>query len=190
MPPEFNWIQFLATLGAILTGLFGVYLSYRMNKKILLKKGLEDEQKEIYKKLNEFYGPLGLLRGKSERIYRIFSERFKKEDPEFRTLNHIMLNDGSAFTEDEHALMKQILEIGAKVEDLVVTRSGLIDDPELSSQLSRLLAHTAILKLAYEGHIKGDPTKFDKATFPRDLDKFISKKIEQLKHRLEEIKKM
>jgi hypothetical protein len=161
-----------------------------MNKKILLKKGLEDEQKEIYKKLNEFYGPLSLLRGKSEQIYRIFSERFKKENPDFRTLHYIMSNDESAFTEDEHALLKQILEIGTKVEDLVITKSGLIDDIELRSLLSRLLTHTSILKLAYEGNLKGDSSKFDLATFPRDLDKLITKKVDELKVRLEEIKKV
>jgi len=190
MPQDFNWIQFFATCGVILIGVISAVITYQMGKKTLMKKSLEDEQKEIYKKLNDFYGPLGLLRGKSERIYRIFSKRFKKKDAEFRTLNYIMTQGRTALTENEQALLQQILDIGAKVEDLVVTKSGLIDEPELSNQLARLLAHTSILKLAYEGHLKGDPAEFNDATFPRELDKYIASKVEQLQRRLEEIKKV
>jgi hypothetical protein len=187
---NFNWVQFIATCGTVLIGTLSLWFSYRFNKKTLLKKGLEDEQKEIYKKLNEFYGPLSLLRGKSARIYRVFSERFKKDDPDFKTLNYLMADGRDALTPDEQALLSQILDIGAKIEDLVIVKSGLIDDPELSHYLKRLLSHTTILKLAFDGVLTGDPAKYDQDTFPREIDDHIASKIADLQRRLEEIKKV
>lgn len=187
---DFNWIQFTATLGTILVGMVSLYFSYRMNKKTLLKKGQEDEQREIYKKLNEFYGPLSLLRGKSKRMYEIFSQRFKAENPDFRTLNFLIEKGKRGLFKDERVLLEGIIQVGEKIENLVIEKSGLIDDLELSDQLKRLITHTSILRLAFEGLLTSKPDSYNDNTFPRDLDNRIEEKIVQLKKKLDELKKV
>lgn len=187
---DFNWIQFTATLGTILVGMVSLYFSYRMNKKILLKKGQEDEQKEIYKKLNEFYGPLSLLRGKSKRMYEIFSQRFKVSNPDFRTLNFLIEKGKTELEGDELTLLEGIIKVGEKIENLVIEKSGLIDDQELNEQLKRLITHTSILRLAFDGLLTSKPDSYNDNTFPRHLDENIEAKIVQLKKKLDELKKV
>lgn len=61
----------ISSLPGFIIGLIGIGSSIWINLKLIRQKNREDEKKEIYKKLNEFYGPLIQYRKKSQRLYDI-----------------------------------------------------------------------------------------------------------------------
>lgn len=50
-------LEIIQILGPIIVGLAGLFLGFVYNQRSLKQKQHEDERKEIYKKLNSFYGP-------------------------------------------------------------------------------------------------------------------------------------
>ena len=181
-------IEILSDIGPTLVGLAALVFSFLQVRKTfrssVRQMAIQDERKEIYKKLNGFYGPLLQLRKKSEMLYRIFNQRFNGQH--FRTLNYLL--EKFEFTENERALLHEIINIGKECEVLVHRESGLIDDDTLRNELiPKLTTHILILRLAYEGKLEGNPSDFDKHTFPRGLDETIEKKINSLQERLEEL---
>jgi hypothetical protein len=91
----------VAALIAALVTLSSVYLSYRT----LSIQRLQSERNEIYKKLNDFYGPMRLLLRNSDELYKLFSSKIINRTPshiEFRTLPYIL--EGNSFDKTEKAL--------------------------------------------------------------------------------------
>ena len=86
------------------------------NKNLNSKKE-EEERKEIYKKLNEFYGPLLQLRLKSNALYEKFAASYKSQNQNFKTLVYLL--DGNKFTGNDDALLKEIISIGEQCEKLI-----------------------------------------------------------------------
>jgi hypothetical protein len=166
-----------------------IWLSHRQFRKTLKSRVVEDERKEIYKKLNDFYGPLLQLRKKSEKLYRLFSKRLGKEGENFRTLNHLL--EGKEMTENEKVLLEEIIKIGEKCEDLIHQKSGLIDDRELRNNiLPRLTTHLLIIRIAFEGKLKNHTDEFNDLAFPREVDDLLEEKIQHLQKRLKELNRI
>src|SRR5882672_12497047 len=85
-----------SSVGAVLVVIFAIVFSYFQFKKGLDANKSKEQRDEIYKKLNDFYGPVLQLRKKSSNIYHILSERFKKDKPNFRVLTYLL--EGGVFT--------------------------------------------------------------------------------------------
>lgn len=181
-----NITDWLPSIVAIIAIVFS-YLQFRRSVNSTIKaKAIEDERKEIYAKLNEFYGPLMQLRRQSELLYRKFSGKYKLTDPNFRTVNYLL--DGHKFTDTESEILNEIIRIGKQCEDLIISKSGLIDDNELGLKvIPKYTRHALILRLAKEGKITGNPEDFEDCTFPREFDKLLSNRVESLQKRLEQL---
>lgn len=178
-------LEFLKVVGPIVLGIAGMVLGYVYQRTQLKQAQREDERKEIYQKLNEFYGPVQHYLAKSNELYKRFTA-FRPAG--FRTL--IALLEGQRFEGNDKVLLEQILEIVAKVEELILSRSGLVDDTELRELLARAGTHFRFIGLAYEGLLVGEADRFKGYVYPRELNEKVDKQIEKLKARLNELNTM
>jgi hypothetical protein len=175
-------VEFITTLAPIIVGLVALLVGYHYNKRLLTQKNHEDERKEIYKKLNSFYGPVRQLLGTSYE----FSNLLRASRPEeFRTL--VFLLEGNSFEGNDKVVLQQILEIGKHIERLVRDKSGLVEDKNLYELLWKLSTHIRLIRLASQGKLKGQRERFEEHVFPREIGEKIEKEILRLNTRLTEL---
>lgn len=178
-------LEFFKTIGPIIVGLAGLLVGYYYNKRLLAQKNHEDERKEIYKKLNSFYGPMKQLLGVSFELY----ERLTSSRPKgFRTL--VALLNGEKFQGNDKILLEQILDVEEHMDRLILEQSGLVDDEELQKLLSKVSAHFRLIRLAYKGDLVGQAERFEGNVFPREITGKIEKEIARLKSRLDVLNAM
>jgi hypothetical protein len=180
----------VAALIAALVALSSVYLSYRT----LSIQRLQSERNEIYKKLNDFYGPMRLLLRNSDELYKLFSKKIKRkiQNPiEFRTLPYIL--EGNIMDKTEKALFTRIIEIGKTMEEIIEKNAGLIDDDDLNNEMIELSTHIRIIRMAYRGKLgKGEDIKklFEGKTFPDKITAKVDGRFYKFKDRLNELNKV
>jgi hypothetical protein len=185
---ETDWVTVFSSVGAVLVGIFAIIFSYFQFKKSLDANKSKEQRDEIYKKLNDFYGPLLQLRKKSSAIYKLISGRFKEKDPNFRVLTYLL--EGNSFDGNDNVLVKEIISLGEQSERLIHEKAGLIDDARLrTSVIPRATTHFLILRLAYNKALEGDSHKFHNLTFPRELDELLEKRRKELEEQLRELNK-
>jgi hypothetical protein len=136
----------------------------------------------INKKLNEFYGPIQQLRKTSKDLHDLF-----KNGETFRTLTELL--KGTEYTNNDGALLTEILEIDKQTGILISNKSELIDDEELYKTLTTLNTHYRILDLAYQNKISGEIERFEKFVFPNKIDDLIEARIKELKDQLSALSK-
>lgn len=177
---NFEWIK---AWGPIIVGILSVLAALFANWRLLKSKSREEERNEINKKLSEFYGTFIQLRKKSVMLYRVFVEG---KEEHYRTLPSILRGD--EFSSNDRSLLKEIISINEQLEDLIVKKSGYVEDRELRDLLGKATTHFNIMSLAYNGLINGEIEKFEKYLFPRELDDRIESEIEKLNKRLNDLK--
>ena len=181
-----SWIEYMQIIGPIFIGLVGVLvgvlLAFYNNKMTIENKQRDDERAEIYKKLNEFYGPFEQLRKKSLRLYQLFTVG---KDDSFRTLPALLR--GEIFSENNRKLLEEIIRIDEQLEKLILDKSGLLDQGEIRDLLAKAATHFHIISLAFNGQLHGEPDRFNDYVFPRELDGKISEQINTLKERLKKM---
>lgn len=170
-------------LGPSLVAIIAIWVTYQQWLKGFRHSKSKDERDEIYKRLNEFYGPIMQLRKKSFYIYKIYKEKYVAIDPDFSTLTYLL--SGKTFSGNDDILLKEVIKIGHQCEKLIQKKAGLIDDSKLSSDLlPRAITHYKILNLAYSGHLQGEVEKYKQHTFPTELDEHLERRIAELQGRL------
>lgn len=170
----------ISSLPGFIIGLIGIGSSIWINLKLIRQKNREDEKKEIYKKLNEFYGPLIQYRKKSQKLYDILKSNQAYPIPTLKALL-----DGHEFTGNDKVLLEEIVKIGKECEDLILNKAGLIDDELLRVDLlPKASAHYYILRMAFQGIIKGDIERLEDYVFPQEFDFYVESKIGELQKRL------
>jgi hypothetical protein len=162
-----------------IVGLSALVLSFWFNKQSLKQKNSDDERKEIYKKLNDFYGPFQQLRKKSQLLYDQFAkeekDKHKAHGERFKTL--LFLLEGNKFTGNDENLLTEIITINKQLEDIIINRAGLIDDEELRNKIfPKFITHAFIIRLAKEGTLSGNNENFINLTFPSEIDEKIEAK--------------
>ncbi len=180
-----DWLEYIKTFGPVIIGLAGIIFGYLLNIKTLRKSQIEDERKEIYSKLNEFYGPFQQLNQKNFMLYGLF--RVGK-DENFRTLTALL--EGKKFEGNDKQLLEQIILNDKELEKLIISKSGLVDDGELREILAKATTHFNVISLAYTGNLKHEPLRFSGYVYPRELEGKIEEQIVKLKKRLVEINKI
>jgi hypothetical protein len=181
-----DWSTVFASVGSVFVAIAALVISYLQFNKTLKNSNSKDERDEIYKKLNEFYGPLIQLRKKSYNIYQIYKVEYVKEDPEFSTLTYLL--KGNKFKGNGDVLIREIISIGRQCEKLIQSKAGLIDDHYLTSDLlPKAITHYRILYLAYHGFLKGEQEKYKQYTFPHELDAYLEKRKSELIGRLSKL---
>ncbi|MBU1682925.1 hypothetical protein KJ742_03185 [Patescibacteria group bacterium] len=167
-----------------------------------------ERRKEINSKLNDFYGPIISYLNVVKALYKLF---FSNKPQNFRTLTYL-LDPNQEYQTDkgivkvklsevDKKLLSEIIETERKIEDLILTKSGLIDDDKLTfghmsskavssqtindtSLIATVLSHFRLLRMAYNNEIKGDIEKFKGFVYPRQFDIEIKKKIDDLRNEL------
>lgn len=175
-------LEIVAVIGPIILGIAGMILGYIFQRSQLIQQQREDERREIYKKLNDFYGPALQYLGKSRELYERFTAL---RDPGFRTLTALL--KGETFEGNDKVLLEQIVDITSKLEELILLRSGLVDDEELRNLLAKASAHFTIIRLAYEGNLRGEADRFEDYVYPRELNQKLEEQTVKLKVRLAEL---
>lgn len=157
----------------------------RHNYLLLAEKQREEERQEISKKLNEFYGPCQTLLRESKMLHDAF-----KNGRDFRTLTQLL--KGKEYTGNDCVLLDQVMSVTDRISELIIEKSGLVEDDEeeLQELLSQARAHYSLLRLASEGAISGQTYRFKAFVYPRDLDQAIVRKKRSLEQRLEELRRL
>ena len=177
-------LELIKTTGPIIVGLGAIIASYFFNKKMLRLKKNEDRINLINKKLTEFYGPFQHYRETTTLIYRRFSSG---KDDNFKTVRELL--SGKKFTGNDKILLNEILKLNEKIEDLILSKAGLIEDTKLRSDvLPRFSSHILLLRLICKGKIKGEFDRFEDDIFPQEIDIEIERRINELQTELKEIK--
>lgn len=208
------WAAIIAAVATFFVGLLSLILNYRTHKEQISERKREERRKEIYKKLNEFYGPFQSYLNTSKEFYKIF---VVGKPAGFRTLTYLLdpeqdydfgngKFDKVVLNDTDKQLLEQIFHIGNKLEDLIIEKAGLVDDPELrydfkpdekltdvSLEGNGLLAfaktHFQLIRLAYSGNFKGEVERFKDYVFPKQLPIKIENRIQKLQSELKELKK-
>jgi hypothetical protein len=167
------------SLGAILVGIYN-------NRLNLKAKNKEDRKAEIYKILNDLYGPFGQLRAKSSLLYEKFKTGKKANTgDQFSTLMYLLEHGLEGFSENDKALLAEIIKIGGDCEKLIVEKAGLIDDEALRKDwFPKVERHYLIIRLAYQGVLKGQSDLYQDTTFQYEIDGLIEQRIKALHEEL------
>lgn len=153
---------------------------------MIKQKNNEDEKKEIYKKLNDFFGPFQAIRKKNKLIYDIFVSKYRENNPNFRTLHYFL--DGNELVGNERLLFEEILKNNDVLEKILIEKAGLVDSAELRKHFfPKFLAHCYIIKMAYNKQLIGETQRFKEHTFPKGIDDHIEEEFNNYKQRLVEL---
>jgi hypothetical protein len=173
----------IVTAISVLVAVAAAGLTYISSNRQFEAMQLTARRDEIYKKLNEFYGPFMQLRKKSLFLH----ERFKN-GKDFRTLTQLL--EGVKYDGNDKVILDEILRLGKECEDLIEKKAGLIDEPELRSKhLPNATRHFFIIRNAAAGIISGEVDRFKNDTFPRDIDDIVKSRIDSLQEELKDINK-
>lgn len=189
-----SFFDIVISAGPTIVGVLALVYSYRMNSKLIREseriKELEHENEykqkiqyfdrnEVYKRLNDFYAPLQLLRRTSKELHNIF-----KNGKEFRTLPHL-LKDGK-LDKNSNQILEEIIKVGDECRHIIISNSGLIDNKELrENHLPKLLTHYFLIKQANCGLISNELERFKGYEFPNEIDDILDLKVDDLYRQLE-----
>lgn len=169
--------------GPVLVGMLSLLFAYWTNRRLLNAKTKEEERAEINKKLSEFYGPFTQLSHKNLMLYRLFTSDKK---PHYQTLSELL--NGTKFNGNDKVLLEQIMLINKQLEDLIINKSGYVENPNLRKLLAKAATHFNVMKLAFDGAINGEKDRFIEYLYPRELSDKINEDIDKLNQRLKELK--
>ncbi len=195
------WLAAIPIVVAVIAAIVGVYTVWRnvgMHKLSLAEKSREEERAAIRTKINEFYAPFIQLRAASKYFYdEAFiprrapeeKQKYKGQSGGYRTI--LALADGYRFTGVDATLLRLIVELGKNTADLIYSKIGLVDDPELQQLLAQATTHFRLMEIAEAdgSRVAGLANVIDRFTFPNDLDPKVRDKVTALNARLNELQR-
>ena len=212
-PPTVSWVSVMPSVIAALISFAAIVFNWLTTRKTLeanrqniertlaanketavlniSSKRVEERKAEIYKLLNELYGPFSQYRKQSNLLFEKFKIGKVPNSPSgrFNTLIYLLQNEGPGLLEtNDKILLREIIALGGLCENLIKAKAGLIDDDELREKWFPLAAqHYQIIRLAYEGAIKGEVDRFYDFKFPHQLDALLEERIKALKTELKNL---
>jgi hypothetical protein len=159
--------------------LAGFFMNYKITKKTLNYVTAREISKISLefkiRQLNELYGPLSNLVELNRRL--ALKLREDKSDPE----NWRLLNNLPAVLENprDKAIVNEIIDVDAKIEDLIINKGGFIRSPGPPESFILFLIHYIILKLAIDG--KEIPQVSDFELYPRELNEDVKVACDTIK---------
>jgi hypothetical protein len=189
-PPKAWWESLLAPVISALTALAGAFIggsiAQRSSAATINQKANEVEAKEIRTKLDTFYGPFvqRLEEG------RLLANELRDRQPDkgtFRTLIKLLDPDWlKNASPADRTIVTEIVENGQSLIGLIRDKAGAVD-PALSPYLARAATHFTVLKLAKDGALENDPTRFERYVFPKQLDEVLELEVTRLTGRANEL---
>ncbi len=122
---------------------------------------INSNRQEIYKKMNGFYGPMKILLNECQQLFEAFAYEHKEVD--FTTLHFLLEGKHDQLSKTDHELLKSIIQLGIKMENIIETNSSLIDNQLLFEMLVDLAVHYKTVRMAYFRQI--EPTEKNKDIF-------------------------
>lgn len=148
------------------------------------RERLQQEADRIRRKLDEFYRPFLQLSDTNKALHTALKQN--QPDPgDFRLLRSLLI--GVAFTGNDHALSREIVEIDRELAQMIATKAGHVDDPEIQAALSKAGMHFRVLILAHESKLVGQSEAFDQYVYPRELDEQLRTMSKALEAKLREL---
>lgn len=203
-----SMIAFTGTITVAFISIFNNRKTTNENRRLIVRTDLIEKRKFIELKLNEFYIPLRHNLEQSKTLFKIF---MKDKPDNFRTLTYL-LNPEQEYgvektkvllNQNDKALLEMIIEIGNRIETLIHEKSYLIgDDTEFVNNykpsegyrhvkydegltlISLLISHLVTIRLAFNGKISGQVTKFESYVFPNEINSKVNIKINELEGRV------
>jgi hypothetical protein len=189
-PPKPWWDPLVApaisALSALAGALIGGGIAQRSSAATINQKANEAEVKEIRTKLDTFYGPFvqRLEEG------RLLANELRDRQPDkgtFRTLIKLLDPDWlKNASPADRTIVTEIVENGQSLIGLIRDKAGAVD-PALSPYLARAATHFTVLKLAKDGALENDPTRFERYVFPKQLDEVLELEVTRLTGRANEL---
>lgn len=197
----------VALLGVGVALLLGT-ANYLHSRRTHREGQIKDHKAAIDAALTEFYYPLLGYLNVSQALFKIF---FAGKPKDFRTLTYLIEPDQTYSTPAgqvrvelspvDRQVLREILRVGRKIEDLIVTKCGYIDDRSLLFEyipdpkftdidpevvrgqglLAVAVTHLRLIRLAFRGAIQGQAARYKDFIYPRELNKRIYDKIESLR---------
>jgi len=131
------------------------------------KISLEIKISQLVRQLNELYGPLLLLQEQEKRLASRLREG--KADPEkWRLIDNL---PGLLENRSDKAVIEEIMRINTKIEELLITKAGLIRAPRPPDSFKLFMGHFSVLKLAMEGKERPKVAEFE--YYPRQFDQDV-----------------
>ena len=108
---------------------------------------------QITMQLSELYGPLLLLTAQSEALHAKLCEgKPTPNGKRWRLLDHL----AEVVADDtDRALAEQIIDVNARVEELILTKAGLIQRGDVPESFVSYLGHYRFLRVAFEAAKSG-----------------------------------
>ena len=98
--------------------------------------------------------------------------------------------NGHEFSGNEKILLEQIIKLGEESEKLIQEQSGLIDNTDLRQEiLPRATTHFLLIRLAYDGKLRGESEYYRDLTYPRELIDRLEERKQQLENDLDKLNK-
>ena len=198
-----------AFISAIVTLTVGV-MTWQHNRRVLREVRLSEQRKMLMTVLNDFYGPFHYYLA----VVKAFSILlFVGKPKEFRTLTYL-LNPAQEYkteqgktkvylSESDKKILEEIIDIEKKLEELIINKGGIIDDPSLMFDyvpdpaktdidlkgkrvglIALAITHFRVLRMAYKGDIQSEPERYEAYVYPRELDDKIYARIKSLQKEL------
>jgi hypothetical protein len=198
-----------AVISAIVTLSVGV-MTWVHNRSVLRESRISERRKLLTAVLNEFYGPFYYYLTVVGALSQLL---FVGKPKEFRTLTYLLNPrqeyevDGSKvrvdLSDSDKKIIEQMIDIEKILEQLVISKGGIIDDPTLMFNyipdpkitdvvlkgkriglMALAITHFRVMRMAYNGEIKSEPERYAAYVYPRELDAKIFARIEALQKEL------
>ncbi len=209
--------EYLSALAAIFSAfaafVIGI-LSYYHNKNLVNLQKRNERRKSIEKRLNEFYGPIVSYLDITRALHNIL---VKGKPDSFKTLTYLLdptqtyEHNGTIVTvvlnESDKQILREIINIEEKIEELIIDKAGLMDDAEITlrklpkfnisdndpkdpSVLTKAVLHYRLLRYAFEGGFQKEVERFSEHTYSTDFDKTIIDRMNALRAELDALTKV
>lgn len=160
---------------AIITGILLIIQQLLSNIFNYRKDKINNQHIYFEKQLRDFYIPLKILLESNNSKYMVF----KRQHPECRSMIQYFVKNPNVKLETSSDIINVIIDIDVKIREHIMANLNLIGDAQISSLISKLLAHYDVLfnvvnrKISYE-----DDDLLRQYEFPtlleKELDKYIS----------------
>jgi len=180
-----SWIDLVAPIAAVLgllVAVFGIVQPIRASF-------LQARITQLESRLNNFCAPFYHLRRRSERLWdKLKMGNVASKDERFNLLE--LLLSGKTFSDNDQALIAEIVNIGSECEKLILNHAGLLEGKELRNEvLPEAANHFKMMKLIHDRKVTGEIDRFKDMKFKNViLDNAIEKLVNEVEQELKDLK--
>ncbi|MES2554985.1 MAG: hypothetical protein V4604_02490 [Bacteroidota bacterium] len=201
-------ITFIGTIVVAIISIHNNRKTSRDNLRLVERTDLIEKRNSLEKKLTEFYIPFRHYLEQSKTMFKIF---LKDKPDGFRTLTYLLDREKEygekkekvILSDNDNALLKTIIDVGRKIEDLINEKGYLIgDDVEFVdiykpgegyqhieydndlTLISLLVSHLITIRMAFQKEISGQVQKFEGFVFPNEINPKVNTKIQELENKV------